>query len=357
MTSVSGADSKRIEWIDALKALGIFWIFLGHLEASAGRLYPFAFSFHVPLFFLISGIFARSSVNKKFIQTLFTKMRLLLLPYCIFSAISILMYCLCLKDNYQLGTVLGFIRDAVYGIRNQTPYAPSLWFLPCMFVVSMLYDTASRILKNRMLVGGFCVLAYIVMYIANGRAPGKDPSWIFSADSACFYIIYYWLGDVASTRLKTLTGIVDARRPWVLFTAFSCTAFAVFIYVKGMGLQLKIIGLNVPYTLEQIALVPAVLLLIYLNCVLAFILSRFNFVRSLGQKTLELCCVEAIARTTIVTSITFLGLPVNIYNPFSAVLFTLCTLSFAYYYILPWATQLFAKPHVKVTTSASVEGS
>ncbi|HFO9614052.1 TPA: acyltransferase family protein, partial [Escherichia coli] len=49
--------NHRLEWIDSLKAVAIFWIYLGHFGDNAKQLYPFVFSFHVPLFFFISGIF------------------------------------------------------------------------------------------------------------------------------------------------------------------------------------------------------------------------------------------------------------------------------------------------------------
>lgn len=53
--------NKRIEWLDTLKLIVIFYIYLGHLGKDAGKLYPFVFSFHVPLFFFISGLFFSDS--------------------------------------------------------------------------------------------------------------------------------------------------------------------------------------------------------------------------------------------------------------------------------------------------------
>jgi len=40
----------RYEWVDVLKALGIFSIYLGHFGKATGKLYPFVFEYHVPLF-------------------------------------------------------------------------------------------------------------------------------------------------------------------------------------------------------------------------------------------------------------------------------------------------------------------
>ncbi|EBJ1410297.1 hypothetical protein DO453_11380, partial [Salmonella enterica] len=49
--------NTRTLWIDSLKAIAIFWIYLGHFGDNGKQLYQLAFSFHIPLFFFISGIF------------------------------------------------------------------------------------------------------------------------------------------------------------------------------------------------------------------------------------------------------------------------------------------------------------
>ena len=58
----------RHDWVDALKFLGIFAIYLGHLGLGAGKLYPFVFSYHVPLFFFAAGFFTikKNDLSKQF---------------------------------------------------------------------------------------------------------------------------------------------------------------------------------------------------------------------------------------------------------------------------------------------------
>lgn len=48
-------NNNRIAWVDALKFLGIFAIYVGHFGDSAGKLYLYVFTFHVQLFFFVSG--------------------------------------------------------------------------------------------------------------------------------------------------------------------------------------------------------------------------------------------------------------------------------------------------------------
>lgn len=50
--------STRLAWVDITRAFAMFAIYLGHLEEPAGRLWPFVYTFHVPLFFMLSGFFA-----------------------------------------------------------------------------------------------------------------------------------------------------------------------------------------------------------------------------------------------------------------------------------------------------------
>ncbi len=45
-------SEKRIEWIDVLKGIGIILVILGHTHVLFRT---YIFSFHMPLFFFISG--------------------------------------------------------------------------------------------------------------------------------------------------------------------------------------------------------------------------------------------------------------------------------------------------------------
>lgn len=45
---------KRIEWVDIAKGIAIMLMVIGH-EVSNGLVYALIFSFHMPLFFILSG--------------------------------------------------------------------------------------------------------------------------------------------------------------------------------------------------------------------------------------------------------------------------------------------------------------
>ena len=77
----------RIEWIDIAKAIGLIFIIIGHnIYKYEGAKY--IYWFHVPLFFMLSGILHRQNIPTfTFIQARFKH---LMVPYLFFLSICFL---------------------------------------------------------------------------------------------------------------------------------------------------------------------------------------------------------------------------------------------------------------------------
>lgn len=131
--------NKRIDWIDVLRFLGIFAIYLGHLGNQAGYFYPFVFRYQVPLFFFISGameVFTKTDTT--FVQYFRKKSKAIVLPYFYFGLVSIVL--IFLSGNATVATITKTALQYLLGIRNQL-FAPALWFLPCLFVISIFFSS------------------------------------------------------------------------------------------------------------------------------------------------------------------------------------------------------------------------
>lgn len=134
------SSSKRIYWIDAAKALGIFLVFYGHIVEAIFRVesqpafqhFKFLYSFHMPFFFFISGFFFKRRYEnlEDEIKDLFLKR---ILPVLIFGVLAIPMWLI-----YQ-GIIFGdihfkqLIKYALHYLRGDPDLNTITWFLVCLF--------------------------------------------------------------------------------------------------------------------------------------------------------------------------------------------------------------------------------
>lgn len=135
--------SNRIEWIDALKGFAILTVVIGHCadgilsagmytqyQASLRALYDFIYSFHMPLFFIISGfVFWLSASYKKYKTKVFD----FVIVYLIWDFLTWLVkFLLAAMVNKQVGF------DELLGIFYH-PIAP-MWYLYVLVVFYLLFS-------------------------------------------------------------------------------------------------------------------------------------------------------------------------------------------------------------------------
>lgn len=125
---------KRIAWIDNAKAFAIFFIVLGH-QLTRGAVYDYLYTFHVLLFFFLSGL--TFSAKKPIKQFLAEKFKGIMLPYYLFSIISIGIYNVyeMLKPSGEKISLVNCIIGMLIGTRTNglMKWNTPLWFLPCLF--------------------------------------------------------------------------------------------------------------------------------------------------------------------------------------------------------------------------------
>lgn len=149
---------KRLNYIDVTKGIAIFVIVLGHTLVHSEHcsfIFKLLYSFNIPLFFIISGFtFNVENINfnsffkKKFIR--------LIIPYFVWSIIFLIPYLLFgSKISNTLGTKSSFdmmeqIYNIIYGngINNALKQNSSLWFLPALFSMEIIYYFIIKKIKN-----------------------------------------------------------------------------------------------------------------------------------------------------------------------------------------------------------------
>lgn len=149
---------ERINWIDMAKGGGIILVVIGHCLNPNSFLNSVIFSFHMPLFFIISGYLFKDNVNTS--RFLYKKSIRLLLPY-FFTFIIYLfadiiidsngtawqIYLRNLSKSYALGNGL------VYSWTDTQPVGP-LWFIVCLFCAEIVFLCILNLNKNKYSQGG-----------------------------------------------------------------------------------------------------------------------------------------------------------------------------------------------------------
>ena len=80
---------ERIEYIDIAKGFGILLVIAGHLFAYRGPISRWIFSFHMPLFFILSGICYKMNSSTILVEYKKKKCKQLLVPFCYLYAIGL----------------------------------------------------------------------------------------------------------------------------------------------------------------------------------------------------------------------------------------------------------------------------
>jgi fucose 4-O-acetylase-like acetyltransferase len=141
--------SKRIESIDIARGIGILLVVLGHNDFALVS--PFAhqvvFSFHMPLFFFLSGFFFDPAAG--FFSLFVKRFHSVLKPYLFTIFLIYFMSVSFEKMSFQ--TALGRIFKSLYASGHYIEWE-QLWFLPNLFAVSLyafLFFAISGRLGNR----------------------------------------------------------------------------------------------------------------------------------------------------------------------------------------------------------------
>ena len=140
---LAGATARDAR-IDAAKGVAIALVVLGHAKGIPREFTILVYSFHVPLFFLLSGWLSHRRNAQPAAQVLATLGRTLLVPYAFFFFVAYAYWLL----TRQIGEKALRWGQAPWwepfgglltGIGPQLYVHPALWFLPALFVTALTY--------------------------------------------------------------------------------------------------------------------------------------------------------------------------------------------------------------------------
>ena len=180
----------RYSELDIMKGIGILFVYLGHsfningLEKKDYFIYFFrlAYSFHMPLFFFISGLLSNS--NKDIVLGKFykNKIKRLLIPYLFINFI----------DFFPRTIFPNLVNSKFGGIKEIIFYGTKIsWFVYTLFIIFMIFPFLDKYIlkKDKYYIFGFVLLIINYFKIFNEVE-------VLSLNAVFGYLIYFYIGYI-----------------------------------------------------------------------------------------------------------------------------------------------------------------
>lgn len=190
----------RFNWIDFAKFLGIFLVVLGHTPLPVSII-NFIYSFHMPLFFFISGFLFDFNKFQSLLEFIKRRTQQLILPYLFLSLITYLFWLFIGRkfgsDSNSSLSIFTPLIGIFYGTatNNYLAHCVPLWFLPCLFVVEFIFFICFRRGKGKLLI-----LSIIIMF---GYLSLKLNLYVmpWSLNTAFISIVFYSIGNLFKDKI------------------------------------------------------------------------------------------------------------------------------------------------------------
>ena len=204
---------KRNEQIDVARGIAILLVILGHsfyfVEAPLNKI---ILTFHMPLFFFLSGLVAKTEGGYRFVSG---KIKTILLPQILLGLIS--------YAYYGLFTVV--MKGGSLAEINFLYQFWRYWFLQTLFIVVIIFYFISKMVhitsvKCQIILGGICILLG-VLFEYEIEWPDESPFYINVVPMAFFF---YLLGFACKKFLTSqLKQICSCREKIMLLIGALCT--------------------------------------------------------------------------------------------------------------------------------------
>lgn len=296
-------DIVRKSYIDVMKGLGIILVLFGHRWPRESILI-YIYSFHMPMFFLISGYLFKTSKYNDYKSLIVSKSKFLLIPYCIFAICSLI-----LKPENITASI-----EHLFVLKGITVWNSPLWFLMCLFVVEIIHFTILKISKNRQSV---IVISLLICGVIGYLLSKIGYLLPFKFDTAFVAVLFYGIGNLLKSVEFSTNKLINS----LVLTATTVMTFALSNNILSLriSMNMNIYGNYIYFIL--IALMGTVSLY-----TLSILINKSVVLEYLGRNSLIILSVHFVIFAVIDKMISATGIPFPQMGTISAVIITFITL-------------------------------
>ena len=219
----SQINNKRIEWIDVAKGYGMILVIWGHMVN--GKLDLWFNSFHMPLFFFLSGyVFQYKEGFKTFLKK---KAKALVVPYfCL--GIPMLLFQLMLNvlnNSFSVESTIDLI--TVFLLQNRIW---TLWYMACLFFLCIIFYFVVKVCKKPEWIALVSLLFAVAggVYYQNGGVP------LFWSIDVCFTAMpFFMCGYLLKVYAQRIEQKIIKKRTW-LFLGALCGLVNIVLHISSL---------------------------------------------------------------------------------------------------------------------------
>ena len=288
----------RIQWIDTAKLLGIYLVILGHIPMTNNDLTALIYSFHMPLFFFLSGIMVK---NEEIYETATKSFKTLIVPYVCFYLINLLYFFINayfrnpeLLEDDLLKSFLGMFVGVVFDTDFSTMASHPLWFLLGLFCCRLLYSMINNISGNHNDIVQiiFCIIFVIAAFLLK-----KNQLFLpWSLGSAFLAYPFFLVGSFVSKIIKTDKFIIQNKISIVIIMLVAFGVDYVLTFANG-GFDISRIAFGHNIVLSYITAFAGITLFIILSNLIKKLSSFFNI---LAKNTIIILAFHRIITNWII---------------------------------------------------------
>lgn len=305
---ITSTATPRIEFLDFIKGIAIICIIAGHSGQGESLHRTFVFSFHLPIFFIITGfLFAESNlISLRFVEIAYKKFRRLILPYLTAALIIVLLtivtsFYTLVTTFYSLNhNLIISIKHSIFMLTDVQPYLVSLcygsgkrvllsqsviqpvamlWFLPSLFSANIIFYFFLKLFEKYSLAIQSII---IILLTFAGYMIGKHIFLPWSIDISLVAQVFVFSGY-----LMQKYKIYEKKAPLLLFIAAAGIWF-LDLYMGGIGMNDRVYNNLAVSTIGAIAASYLIMKLSY------FLSKRTSFyyksVAYIGRQSLVILC-------------------------------------------------------------------
>lgn len=232
--SVRKVREMRVNWVDNAKALGIATIVLGHGPGLTVFVRDFFYTFHVPLFFFLSGVLLKQAhLQVPFGQFAKRNANRLITPYVFFWFFSFLLWvAFQVAGGEAIWKTPGVLIEQVAGLFEGTSSGLQavngvLWFYTSLFVTALVLYFFAQLSAQKFfgILLLFAVLGAAVPLVLEGA----HLPW--NVDLIPVAMVFYGAGYLVA-REQWIDGVSAKSSAWWAIVAFGVTVVVTLINKK-----------------------------------------------------------------------------------------------------------------------------